>query len=311
MYEIIDDYQCADDDDSRNEILDVFLQKLWNTKNTIHKYKKQIKYSVSSDLKNSIADEFRKHESIEYIAYKSKTSNKDNWHLLRQKINNIYINMCDKDICIKKDVLNLLNTPRRLYYRYVKDDNICDLEELQRCISNALLEAKELAQKYRKQKLNISWKEYKEIISSFMFRIFNNYIPLEDYEDKNMISIDINFWMEDNYVVSYIGKSISGYMKNYQKEYFDIKRNKEYKQCSCGGLLEKFNGNNRVGYHYKCNQCRKPIYQPIGTKIIICVDCEKEVEVDSLSRIIRCNECFKIERQRIERDKKRKQRMSH
>lgn len=49
-----------------------------------------------------------------------------------------------------------------------------------------------------------------------------------------------------------------------------------------------------------CDKCNK--YQPIGTKTIICIDCGKEVEVDALSRKIRCEECYKLERQRINRE---------
>ena len=43
-------------------------------------------------------------------------------------------------------------------------------------------------------------------------------------------------------------------------------------------------------------------YQPISTKTIQCIDCGKEVDVDALSRKIRCEECYKLERQRINRE---------
>lgn len=47
----------------------------------------------------------------------------------------------------------------------------------------------------------------------------------------------------------------------------------------------------------KCDRCNK--YQPQETKIIKCIDCCEEVVVDSLSRRIRCDECYKKERSRI------------
>lgn len=47
------------------------------------------------------------------------------------------------------------------------------------------------------------------------------------------------------------------------------------------------------------------------TRFIKCVDCGEWVEVDLNSKKIRCESCFVLERRRIEREKKRRQRMSH
>lgn len=57
----------------------------------------------------------------------------------------------------------------------------------------------------------------------------------------------------------------------------------------------------------KCEDCREEIKNS-GMKKIICVDCGDEFEVESKSRTIRCDVCKEKERQRIEREKKRKQR---
>jgi hypothetical protein len=56
-----------------------------------------------------------------------------------------------------------------------------------------------------------------------------------------------------------------------------------------------------MDYHNQqlCDACST--YQPIISKTIICIDCGEEVEIDALSRAIRCNKCQKIERQRINR----------
>lgn len=42
-----------------------------------------------------------------------------------------------------------------------------------------------------------------------------------------------------------------------------------------------------------------------------CVDCGEWIEVGIDSKRIRCDKCFDMERRRIEREKKRKQRLSH
>nr|DAE17372.1 MAG TPA: RNA-dependent RNA polymerase [Siphoviridae sp. ctr2f5] len=61
---------------------------------------------------------------------------------------------------------------------------------------------------------------------------------------------------------------------------------------------------------YIVNNLEKNIEIP-KTKFVQCTDCGEWFEVDSKSRRIRCDECTIIEKRRIEREKKKKQRMSH
>lgn len=63
----------------------------------------------------------------------------------------------------------------------------------------------------------------------------------------------------------------------------------------------------------KCFDCRKDEIKALnGQKLIKCADCGKEIIVPARSRATRCEDCAKLERQRIEREKKAKQRkMSH
>ena len=77
-------------------------------------------------------------------------------------------------------------------------------------------------------------------------------------------------------------------MRNYQKEYYKLPRNKKYGHCSCGGMFVQNNKNNKL----KCNKCGT--YQPMETKTIKCIDCGKEVEVDGIVKNKkRCDECQK------------------
>ena len=61
---------------------------------------------------------------------------------------------------------------------------------------------------------------------------------------------------------------------------------------------------------YIVNNLEKNI-QLSKTKYVQCIDCGEWVEVKINSKRIRCDECAKKERRRIEREKKAKQRMSH
>jgi hypothetical protein len=231
---------------------------------------------------------FKNYESIPYTFYKSNTNQKNYVDLLRQKINNIYSTMCDGSVCVYKEYMDLLKTPKQLYYRWQSGIEEFNSDELSKLLVECLQCAEEVKQYHAKTKLKVSWSEYKNIIAGFLRKIFDNYIPLDEYEDKNRIVLDIDIWTEDNFIISYFCKSLSGYMKDYQKEYYGIKklRNMKLQRCECGGLFIQNKNNSRR----RCNLCNK--YQPIGTKIIVCIDCDREVKVDARNMTkTRCNSC--------------------
>lgn len=60
-------------------------------------------------------------------------------------------------------------------------------------------------------------------------------------------------------------------------------------------------------YHNEklCDNCS--VYQPMGTKIIVCIDCSKEVKVDARNMTkTRCDECYKIYRRKKKTETMRK-----
>lgn len=72
-------------------------------------------------------------------------------------------------------------------------------------------------------------------------------------------------------------------------------------RCAECGILTR---GNKSGNKKYCKDCAT--YTPKGTKMITCVDCGKEFEVDALSRRIRCDMCHKEERKRINKENQRK-----
>ena len=61
---------------------------------------------------------------------------------------------------------------------------------------------------------------------------------------------------------------------------------------NCGKLVKTSIFDNKS---YRCDECQKKAdYTPMETQIIECVDCHIMFEVDSSSRVIRCEECLKI-----------------
>lgn len=120
------------------------------------------------------------------------------------------------------------------------------------------------------------------------------------------------------------------YKINMKDEYID---NLRYVACQIRDEFSKFGYSNEeltdmlVKYLYGNNKRSKQLFWfcygqyvvknlesniPIKkTKFIQCVDCGEWFEVDINSKLIRCPECQSEERRRIEREKKRRQRMSH
>ena len=258
LYEIIEDYKSTDSADEKNEIFNSFCSSLWSSKNKRRVYNKQIKFKVRSDLLESkIGQIFNNWSEVKYIGYKSMTKDIDWCSLIRQKINNLYTKYFDEEVILKRDYIYLLKTPYNLYYRWIKGVDM-DADRLTNIIEDSVCKAAELKSVYQKQKMKMSWNDYKEIIEVFLKRAFDNCKLIEDYENENITNKFIyNFITEDNFYIRYICKSLECEMLKWQKEYYGLSRgrNKQYKRCEeCGALIEKTN--NRVMY---CKECAKII----------------------------------------------------
>lgn len=249
LYEIIDDYKNAGSEEEKSEIFKDFCTSIWGSKNKRRTYTRTVKFDVRSDLlKTEIGQIFNSWSEVDYISYKAITKDTDWCSLLRQKINNLYTRYFDKDVILNKEYMDLLRTPRRLYYRWINGEEM-SAEELIDIIENSIHKASELKLVFHKQKMNSSWNEYKKVIESFLLKIFNRCKFLEDFELDGLTDEKINttnkyiynFYNEDRFYVKYFCDSLEGSMLDYQKEYYRLKRgrNKKYKNCKeCGKLIE-------------------------------------------------------------------------
>ncbi len=256
MYEIIEDYKDAESTEEKNEIFKSFCSSVWGSTNKRRIYTKTIRFKVRSDLLDSeIGQIFNTWSEVEYIGYKSMSNDTDWCSLIRQKINNLYTRYFDEEVILKKDYMDLLKTPYILYYRWIKG---CEMnkDELTNTIEDSIHKAIELKSVYQKQKIQLSWNEYKEVVEKFLQRAFDNCKLIENYENEMLTDKYIyNFSTEDNFYVRYICKSLEGEMSKWQKEYYGLRRgrNKKYKRCKeCGALIEMTN--NRVLY---CKECKR------------------------------------------------------
>lgn len=257
LYEIIEDYKQTASDKERNDIFKSFCSSIWSSGNKRRVYTKTIRFSVRRDLLNTdIGKVFDAWSEIEYNGYKAISRETDWRSIIRQKINNLYTGYFDREVILKQDYLNLLNTPKRLYFQWI-DGMEMDSEELTVIIDDAIDSAEKLKLTYQKQKMDLSWSAYKRVIEEFLQKIFDNCRLIEDCEDKIRCRNIYDFINEDNFYISYFCKYLENEMKKWEKQYYGLKRgrNLRYKRCeSCGRLIAL---KNRHDFSTKyCDACR-------------------------------------------------------
>lgn len=253
LNEVMEDYKNGSDEE-KEFIFDAFTNAIWSCGNRRNFNTRSITYYVDEQFRDTdIGKLFEKYSAIEYEKPRSRTEFDDYINLIRQRINNLYNIYCEPRACYTDECVSMLRIPSRLYVHYRDNPELYSYEEIEKQIHDALKLADELKAKARREKLNITWDEYKELVNGFIYSIFNSYKPL-DY--NNVSSNDISeFADEEHRAVRYLCKSLGGYMQNYQKEYYGItrrNRKQELARCACGNMFEQNKQHNRI----LCDQCR-------------------------------------------------------
>lgn len=258
LYEVIDDYKNANSEEEKSEIFKDFCSSIWGSKNKRRTYIKTIRFKVRSDLLQlEVGKIFNAYSEIEYVGYKEMTKDTDWESLIRQKINNLYTRYFDKEVVLKKDYMELLKTPKNLYYKWMDGEEM-NPNELTEVIEDSIFKAQELKMCYQKQKMDLSWNDYKEVVEKFLKNIFNNCRLIEDFEKDNLTNQYIyELATEDNFYIKYFCTYLENEMKQYQKKYYGLKsysttkQHKQFKRCKeCGRLIEK-SGNKKM----YCKEC--------------------------------------------------------
>lgn len=258
FYEIIEDYKEAKTDEEKNEIFKSFCSSIWSSDNKRRIYKKSIRFNVRKDLLNTeLGQVFDTWSDVDYTYYKSMTKD-ENWQsIIRQKINNIYTRYFDKEVVLGKEYMDLLKTPKKLYYQWISGIDM-NSETITEIIDDAIDRAKKVKTKLQMEKMSLSWNEYKKVIEGFLRKCFDNCKLIGEYEDKTKIVSRLDFLTEDNFYVGYICKSLKGEILKWQKKYYNIRDHKKYSRCKqCGSMIEK-TGNKRL-YCDKCAEISRKV----------------------------------------------------
>lgn len=253
LYEIIEDYKEAENNEVKDEIFNSFCSSIWASDNKRRTYMKTIHFKVRKDLLNTeLGQVFDTWSGIEYRYYKSMTKD-ENWcAIIRQKINNIYTRYFDKEVILNKEYMDLLKKPKLMYFDWLSGTEM-DADAVTDIIDDTIDKAEKLKQRFQMEKMTLSWNEYKKVIEGFLRRCFDNCKLIEEYEDKSQIVNNYDFITEDNFYVKYINRYMDREIVQYQKKYYGVRQHKKYSRCKrCGGIIEK-TGNKRL----YCDDCRK------------------------------------------------------
>ncbi len=250
LYEIIEDYKESNTQEEKDEIFNSFRSSIWSSSNKRRIYTKSINFDVRKDLlETELGQVFYTWSDVEYKYYKSMTKD-ENWcAIIRQKINNIYTRYFDKEVVLAKEYMDLIKTPKRLYYEWISGIDM-DAITVTELIDDAIDDSEKVKKKYQMQKMELSWNDYKKVIEGFLIKCFQNCKLIEEYEDKTTIS-RLDFLTEDHFYVGYICRYLETEIKQYEKKYYGVRQHKKYKRCKlCGALIEK-NGKNKQ----YCDNC--------------------------------------------------------
>lgn len=253
LYEIIEDYKESKTEEEKDEIFRSFCSSIWSSDNKRRIYKKSVRFNVRKDLlQTELGQVFDTWSDIEYTYYKSMTKD-ENWRfIIRQKVNNIYTRYFDKEVILGKEYMSLLKVPKKLYYQWISGIDM-ETATVTGIIDDAIDNAEKVKLRLQKEKMSLSWNEYKKFVEDFLMRCFDNCRLIGEYEDNTKINTRLDFLTEDHFYVSYICRTLEGYFKNYQKEYYGVRRGhgNNYSRCKqCGSIIEK-TGNKRM----YCNKC--------------------------------------------------------
>lgn len=253
LYEIIEDYKESKTEEEKDEIFRSFCSSIWSSDNKRRIYKKSVRFNVRKDLlQTELGQVFDTWSDIEYTYYKSMIKD-ENWRfIIRQKVNNIYTRYFDKEVILGKEYMSLLKVPKKLYYQWISGIDM-ETATVTGIIDDAIDNAEKVKLRLQKEKMSLSWNEYKKFVEDFLMRCFDNCRLIGEYEDNTKINTRLDFLTEDHFYVSYICRTLEGYFKNYQKEYYGVRRGHGniYSRCKqCGSIIEK-TGNKRM----YCNKC--------------------------------------------------------
>ena len=241
----------------------------------------EIKELLSDFLNRCLKDKYKESKWIDSIFYQVVKSKKYNL----KKVDNVIVTKSEMEIIQsvkgksrQKVLFTLLVLAK--YYNAVSDKN--------------------------KNWTNL---EYKKIfkLANVQLSIQNQALLINDLYNCGFVNVSKNVG-KPNIQVNFVDNESDTVLtitrlKDLGKEYLMF-CGEDYIRCQkCGTLVKNYRNTNKY-----CKICGQ--YQPIETKIITCVDCGKEINVDAKdNQTIRCNDCYKKYRRKYKAIAERNRRL--
>lgn len=260
LNELLEDYQEYNEDEAYDE----FISMLWNSKYGMRTYKKVYTFKIQPKALNNderLINLFKSYQKIEVRYAKSYYNDSPtSIDMIRIRVNSMYLYLTNHDVFLSKEYYDELLKPRNLYYqtiKAIKDGKEIDVDEIINNIKISNVKLMEIKERDIAKKIDLTFTEYKKLINEYILRLFNNYKPPHQYEIEHgwELKVDHDGWHEDNYIVKYFCKSLTGYMQSYVKSL-----NVKIKHCQeCGEILNVTG--NRQKYCLSCSKEKERLRQ--------------------------------------------------
>lgn len=249
------DFKEAESEQQKRAIISAFCSVLSEIDPKIEYRRKTVSFHLDLSLPEMLLDVFKEYTSISYNYFNSKAKNRDPYCVLKQQLNKIYIKTCDKNVCLSDGYIANLSAPKRYYFLYrqlaaagLSDFDILKLKEL---LAEKIRDAEKARVLDEAWKLDWSYDDFMSFVEDRLYKIFTNYSPPPEIGADGAELIICDFVDEDRYIVSYIWRSLYGYISLYRKKLYGLRERRTYKLCpTCGkGIVEDTDG---VMFCYRC-----------------------------------------------------------
>lgn len=231
------------------DIINEFRERIWNTL-PYQKLNRKYTYKITNSIDDlELLNKLNEFKTIEYKVLKSRYKKDElvSEEYIKARINSNYAKYFDKEVYLGKQYYYQLANYKNIYFRYINRQ----CEDVISEINLNTLEANRLLEESVNKKIDLTWKEYKELVNGIIPKVFDNYIPMDKKIEEGKWKPNHNYeWDEDNYIIRYFNKSLDGYIKNY------IKSSKKPKLKKCGICCVEINPKSKNKY---CKACAKEI----------------------------------------------------
>lgn len=240
-------------------IVKEFRNRLWNTLPYI-KLERSYGFFIGENISLNDIELIKKYNHQNYKILKSRYSKEEMFpeDYIKARLNSNYAKYFDKELYLDKKYYYYLANYKNIYFKYLEGE----IEDLEIAFKNNAKKVKEYKRKSLKNKLSLSWKEYKGVVDRTIDNVFRNYVPIDVKIEKGEFIPNSNLdWDEDNSIIGYVNKSIQGEVINF------IKVKKEL-----------------VKPRYKityCTICGKQIMQKSKKTPKYCTKCAKEIRKEN------------------------------